>query len=191
MKSPRAICWLLLVLLCVWGSQVLAAQDEVTGVNTVEDVAVGDPDGDMEEAEVTRPAAPIDVKEMVEGLLEEDEDVFAGRGYGYDPAGRRDPFRSLLKGRDDGSTDRGPRPEGIAGLAVNEIDLTGIFELPEGPVAQVQTSDRDRSYLLRAGDKLYDGDVVSVSANEVVFRQILDDPTALTPFREVVKRLNP
>ena len=94
--------------------------------------------------------------------------------------------------RDRGAqVDHGPRPEGIPGLAINEIDLTGIFVLPEGPVAQVQTSDRDRSYLLRVGDKLYDGDVVSVSSDELVFRQILDDPTALTPFREVVKRLNP
>lgn len=127
----------------------------------------------------------------VEGILEGDDDVFAGRGYGYDPGDRRDPFRSLLRAREDEASDRGPRPEGIPGLLIGEVDLTGIFVLPEGPVAQVQTSDRDRSYLLRAGDKLFDGDVVSVSLDELVFRQILDDPTALTPFREVVKRLNP
>ena len=86
-----------------------------------------------------------------------------------------------------------PREDHVprAGTRIGEVDLTGVFILPEGPVAQVQTSDRDRSYLLRAGDQLYDGNVVSVSLQEVVFRQVLDDPTALTPFREVVKRLNP
>ncbi len=132
----------------------------------------------------TRPALDV------EAILDEDTAVFAGRGYGYDPGDRRDPFRSLLRSPDDIEA-RGPRPEGIPGLLIGEIDLTGIFVLPEGPVAQIQTSDRDRSFLLRGGDKLFDGDVVSVSLEEIVFRQVLDDPTALTPFREVVKRLNP
>ena len=127
----------------------------------------------------------------VEAILQEDEDVYAGRGYGYDPADRRDPFRSLILTRDESASAAGPRPDGIPGLLIGEVDITGIFVLPEGPVAQVQTSDRDRSYLLRTGDELYDGAVVSVSLQEVVFRQILDDPTALTPFREVVKKLNP
>jgi hypothetical protein len=140
-----------------------------------------------EEAAVEEDAAPqLDIEE----ILGQEEDVFAGRGYGYDPADRRDPFRSLVRTRDS-PQDRGPRPEGIPGLLIGEVDLTGVFVLPEGPVAQVQTSDRDRSYLLRVGDKLFDGDVVGVSLEEVVFRQVLDDPTALTPFREVVKRLNP
>ncbi len=140
---------------------------------------------EAEEAETDSGRPSLDV----EAILSEDEDVFAGRGYGYDPGDRRDPFRSLLRSPDD--TDRGPRPEGIPGLLIGEIDLTGVFVLPEGPVAQVQTSDRERSYLLRPGDQLFDGDVVSVSLDEIVFKQVLDDPTALTPFREVVMRLNP
>ncbi len=141
--------------------------------------------------DATAEEAPAPPRLDVEAMLEEDAAVFAGRGYGYDPAGRRDPFRSLLNPQSQADLTRGPRPEGIEGLLIGDINLTGVFVLPEGPVAQIQTSDRDRSYLLRIGDKLYDGDVVSVSLEELVFRQILDDPTALTPFREVVKRLNP
>lgn len=167
----RSFWWLMsfAALLCLFGSQATLAQD--------------DPAVD-EEASAR---SELDV----EAILEEDQEGYAGRGYGYDPGDRRDPFRSLQLTRGDTVPDRGPRPEGVPGLLIGEIDLTGIFVLPEGPVAQVQTSDRDRSYLLRTGDKLYDGDVVSVSLDELVFRQILDDPTALTPFREVVKRLNP
>jgi len=174
MKTWRTLCWVLLLPAGGWLAlpAVAIAQDE--------------PAAEEESAEQAKPEG-LDV----EGILEEDADVFAGRGYGYDPGDRRDPFRSLLQTRDDTAADRGPRPEGISGLLIGELDLTGIFVLPEGPVAQVQTSDRDRSFLLRTGDKLYDGDVVSVSLDELVFRQILDDPTALTPFREVVKRLNP
>ena len=180
MKTLRSVCWILSLLALAWvfGPRAVVAQDETAADDAAE---ASSPD----EADTSSPGG-LDV----EGMLEEDQDVFAGRGYGYDPDGRRDPFISLQRTRND-VPDRGPRPDGVPGLLIGEVDLTGIFVLPEGPVAQVQTSDRDQSYLLRAGDKLYDGDVVSVSLDELVFRQILDDPTALTPFREVVKRLNP
>lgn len=58
-------------------------------------------------------------------------------------------------------------------------------------MAQVKASNQGKSYLLKEGDQLYDGDVVSITKNEVVFKQIVQDPTALKPFREVVKSLNP
>jgi hypothetical protein len=58
-------------------------------------------------------------------------------------------------------------------------------------VAQVRASDQGKSFLLREGDGLYDGEVVSIGRNEVVFRQVVQDPTALKPFQEVVKKLNP
>ncbi len=126
----------------------------------------------------------------IDALLEDDETVLAGGGYTYDPGSRRDPFKSLLEAR-EGPMLRGPRPEGIPGLLIDETDLTGIFVTLEGPVAQVRAADRGESYLVRVGDQLYDGDVVSIADNEVVFKQIVDDPTALKPFREVVKKLNP
>lgn len=180
MSRPDDLRWLapvlalLLVLAPGFGVQTLLAQD-------------ADPADESSEEGASTGSEGLDV----EAILEEDQEGFANRGYGYDPGDRRDPFISLRRVRSDTIPDRGPRPEGVPGLLIGEIDLTGIFVLPEGPVAQVQTADRDRSYLIRAGDKLYDGDVVSVSLDEVVFRQILDDPTALTPFRDVVKRLNP
>ena len=123
-------------------------------------------------------------------LLEEDEFVLSGEGYTYNHDDRRDPFKSLLVAR-QGPSARGPRPEGIPGLLIEEIDLTGIFLTPAGPVAQVQSTQGERSHLLHEGDQLYDGDVVSIGAIEVVFKQIVDDPTAVKPFREVVKKLNP
>ena len=79
----------------------------------------------------------------------------------------------------------------MPGLLIDEIDLTGIFRTSKGYVAQVVASNQKKSYLLKEGDQLYDGDVVSINTNEVVFKQIVQDPTALKPFREVVKSLNP
>jgi hypothetical protein len=126
----------------------------------------------------------------IEAILAAEEAMLAGSGYSYDPGERRDPFKSLLRARESAEL-RGPRPEGIPGLLIDEIDLTGVFVMPEGPVAQIVAPEQDRSFLLREGDQLYDGDVVQISQDSVVFKQILDDPTALKPFREVVKQLNP
>lgn len=126
----------------------------------------------------------------IDQILEGEEEVLSGTGFTYDPGNRRDPFKSLLAAPDRPEL-RGPRPEGVPGLLIDEIDLTGIFRTSKGYVAQVSAANQKKSYLLREGDQLYDGDVVSINRDEVVFKQIVQDPTALKPFREVVKSLNP
>jgi hypothetical protein len=125
----------------------------------------------------------------IDEILEGEEEVLSGSGgFSYDPGNRRDPFKSLLAGAEN-ATIRGPRPEGIPGLLIDEIDLLGIWRTPRGYVAQVKASNK--SYLLREGDQLFDGDVVNIHKDEVVFKQQVQDPTALKPFRELVKSLNP
>jgi len=126
----------------------------------------------------------------IDEILEGEEEVLSGGSFSYDPGNRRDPFKSLLAAPDRPEF-RGPRPEGVPGLLIDEIDLTGIFRTSKGFVAQVVAANQKKSYLLKEGDQLYDGDVVSINRNEVVFKQIVQDPTALKPFREVVKSLNP
>lgn len=81
----------------------------------------------------------------------------------------------------------GSRPDGIAGLLIDEIQLALISRTAKGFVAQVRSNGR--SYLLREGDQLFDGDVVAISKNEVVFKQLIQNPTAGKPFREVVLTL--
>lgn len=127
----------------------------------------------------------------VDELLEQDSEVMSDPGtYSYDPGARRDPFRSLIQRAADTDEDR-ERPEGVPGLLVDEIAVQGIFMLPEGPVAQVVSTSQDTSFLIRPGDQLWDGEVVSMTLNEVVFKQDTDDPNSLKPFREVVKKLDP
>ena len=126
----------------------------------------------------------------IDEILQGEEEVLSGSGFSYDPGNRRDPFKSLLAGPDRPEI-RGPRPEGVPGLLIDEIDLRGIFHTSKGFVAQVVASNQKKSFLLKEGDQLFDGDVVSINKNEVVFKQVVQDPTALKPFREVVKSLNP
>ncbi|MEO7794369.1 MAG: hypothetical protein ABIV06_06295 [Thermoanaerobaculia bacterium] len=138
------------------------------------------------------PAAPpaAEATTSVDDILAGEEDVLSGTTYSYDPGSRRDPFRSLLAAKNKAER-KGALPEGIPGLLIEEIDLTGIFKTSRGFVAQVLASNKEKSYLIREGDQLYDGDVVSITQQEVVFKQIVSDPTVIKPFREVIKKLSP
>ena len=128
--------------------------------------------------------SPIDTS-TVERILKGDEAVEAGQGFTYDPAGRRDPFRSLLAGQ---LKEEHPNLPGLRGMGVDEIKLTGIFKLPEGYVGMVQGTD-NMSYLIRPGTVLYDGTVESIEPGKVVFRLQVADPKSLKPYREVVRTL--
>lgn len=133
------------------------------------------------------PAPTPALRSPGEALLEQDEAALSGRAYTYDPAGRRDPFRSLLVRPEDRA--RGARPPGIAGMSIDDIVVNGIWRVRSGYVAQVRATD-NKSYLIRAGDLLYDGEVTRVGPNEVVFRQNISDPQSVKPFRELTKQLN-
>ena len=145
-----------------------------------------------EEESSIRPSAAL---ETINRILEADADAQTDAALGYDPGGRRDPFLSLLSPSNVAST-RGPRPEGVRGLLIDDLTLRGVFVTPEGGVAQVQASNKTASYLLRKGDRLYDGEVVAIrfaknELAEVVFKQGVQDPAAIMPFREVVKKITP
>jgi Tfp pilus assembly protein PilP len=106
--------------------------------------------------------------------------------YTYEVGGRRDPFRSLLV-RNPSDKER-VRPPGLAGVMVDEIELQGTIKVKQGWVAMMRGPD-NKSYLIRKGTTLFDGEVTDVSATEVTFRQNVNDPTNPKPFREVVKAL--
>ena len=60
----------------------------------------------------------------IEQILRGEEEVLEGRIFSYDPAGRRDPFRSLLEGFEE--TEEGPakaRPPGLPGMMIEELRL--------------------------------------------------------------------
>jgi hypothetical protein len=132
-------------------------------------------------------AAPQATPQTGEAMLEQEESALAGRSYAYDPAGRRDPFRSLLVRPEQRAA--GSRPPGIAGISIDDIVLHGIWKTQAGYAAQIRASD-NKSYLLRAGDLLWDGEVTRIGPNEVTFRQNLNDPQSVKPFRDVTKQLN-
>jgi Tfp pilus assembly protein PilP len=109
--------------------------------------------------------------------------------YRYDPQGRRDPFQSLV-----GPTTRqiapGQRPPGPPGFLIDEMKLQGVVKTKQGLVAMINGPD-NKGYLIRVGDKVFDGEVIRITPSSVVFRQEVNDPTRIERFREVVKDIAP
>lgn len=123
----------------------------------------------------------------IQKIIEDSENVLTGRGFTYDPSGRRDPFRSLVERTKD---EKGPRPQGIAGMLIAEVDLVGIVQKERDNLAFFNGSD-NKGYFLRVGDRLYDGTIIQIHRNqgEVVFRQEINDPRSIKPYRDITKRL--
>ena len=74
-------------------------------------------------------------------------------------------------------------------IAVDDVQLQGIWKTRAGFVAQIRGTD-NKSYLLRAGDLLYDGEVLRVGPNELTLRQNINDPQSVKPFRDITRQLN-
>ncbi len=111
-------------------------------------------------------------------------------GFTYHAEGRRDPFVNLLRRGSgvDQTANAGPRPNGLKGLAAGEVTLKGTMASKGAYVAILQGSD-SRTYVVRAGEKLYDGQVRSITADSMVILQQVNDPLSKETQREVRKVL--
>lgn len=127
---------------------------------------------------LAQPAQPAPVS-----IPEQPETVAEPEVYSYDANGRRDPFVSLVaRGTDLPSPSA--RPDGLAGLSVNEVALRGVV-LSGGVHRAVLEAPDNKSFIVQAGDRLFDGSVKEISADAVVFLQEVNDPLSLVTEREV------
>jgi Tfp pilus assembly protein PilP len=125
----------------------------------------------------------------IEQILRGEREMLQGENFSYDPAGRRDPFRSLRAGFEKAYDEEAePRPPGLPGMTVDEIRLEGIIQTPNGILAFVQGRD-SISYILRPGTKLYDGEVKEIQFDRIVFRKQSNDPKQLKPYEDVVREI--
>jgi hypothetical protein len=116
-----------------------------------------------------------------QGVPDSGEGVYRG-------AGRRDPFVPLV-----GSRILEPRSctgPGAASLRVDELALRGIVTV-RGVRVALLADPRARSHFLRAGERVCDGVIVSVTPEAVVFDRERDDPLAPERVERVTKRLHP
>jgi Tfp pilus assembly protein PilP len=161
---------------------LLAASAAIAAAQTPAPVPAAPPATTAEATDTARP--PLDV-ELETG------------GFSYNSMGRRDPFVSLQQ---PVSPDRGPktRKPGMEGFLIQEIALKGIVRTKGGGIGVAQQPGYialflgadGKSYPVRVGQRLYDGEIVGVDATSVTFRQEVTDPLSPVKTREVRKSLN-
>jgi hypothetical protein len=115
----------------------------------------------------------------------------AGPGYSYDPAGRRDPFVSLLGRGGDVPAPGAVRAQGLAGMLIGEVTVKGVMKTAKGDFVALLQAPDNHTYIAHSGDKVMDGAVKMITSAEVVFTQDVNDPLSLVKQREVRKSIRP
>ena len=110
----------------------------------------------------------------------------AREAYTYDPAGRRDPFVSLLSRGIEPAA--GKKLTGLGGITTGEIMLRGVLQSRNAYVALISSSD-GKTYSAHVNDRLLDGVIRSVTPEGIVIMQEVNDPLSLVKQREVRKGL--
>ena len=111
--------------------------------------------------------------------------------YTYASGGRRDPFLSLTTktGVKTDVTANGT-VKGAAGILVDELTVKGIVLSNGTYVAMVAgPGGKTQTYTVKAGSRLFDGTVQSITADALVILQQVSDPLSLEKQRSVRKPL--
>jgi Tfp pilus assembly protein PilP len=99
---------------------------------------------------------------------------------------KRDPFTSPIRER--GAT--GPNcATGKKCLAINAMVLRGIVKSQAGMIAVVEGTGRKIAYFLRENDPVFNGYVVKITGDSVVFRENVMDRLGKQSTRDVVMKV--
>jgi len=101
----------------------------------------------------------------------------------YKPAGRRDPFRNLLAGKDirEKSSEKGT-PQ----LSIDEVVLIGIVKA-EGKFTAIINGPQNFPYYIKEGYKFSDGFVKAINASQLILRKLKERGVPLRKPKDIVK----
>lgn len=105
----------------------------------------------------------------------------------YDSAGRRDPFKNLLGGKD---IKEKSAVGGIPRMSIDDTTLVGIVKTKQKLTAIV-SGPQGFPYFIKAGDKFADGYVLSIKDDQVVFRKTNERGIPLMRPKDIIKEINP
>ena len=74
--------------------------------------------------------------------------------------------------RENAAANGSPIPKVTSVLTLNEMAVTGIFKTPRGWAAMVEATPIKLSYTIYPGEKFFDGQLVAVEENRLVFRKV-------------------
>jgi hypothetical protein len=100
--------------------------------------------------------------------------------------GRRDPFLSPVVNRGMGGSGCST---GKRCLAVDQIALTGIVKSEAGMIAVVINA-MNKAYFLRENDPVFNGYVVKITGDSIIFKETMQDKLGKSFTREVTKKIS-
>jgi len=103
----------------------------------------------------------------------------------YSSVGKRDPFVSPVVSRSVGGSGCSA---GKRCLAIDQIALTGIVKSDSGMIAVVVNA-LNKAYFLRENDPVFNGYVVKITGDSIVFKETIQDKLGKPFEREVTKRI--
>jgi Tfp pilus assembly protein PilP len=103
----------------------------------------------------------------------------------YSSVGKRDPFISPVISR---SMSGSGCNTGKRCLAVDQIALTGIVKSDSGMIAVVVNA-LNKAYFLRENDPVFNGYVVKITGDTIVFKETIQDKLGKPFEREVTKKI--
>jgi Tfp pilus assembly protein PilP len=102
----------------------------------------------------------------------------------YSMTGKRDPFISPVVNRQGGSG----CSTGKKCLDIEQIALHGVVKSDNGMIAVV-TNSLNKAYFLRENDPVFNGYVVKITVDSIVFKQTFQDRLGKSFTKDVVKRI--
>ncbi len=100
--------------------------------------------------------------------------------------GRRDPFVSPVMEQSASNTGC---TTGKRCLAIDQISLKGIVKSENGMIAVVENA-LDKAYFLHENDPVFNGYVVKITGDSIIFRETLQDKLGKAFTRDVTKRIS-
>ena len=98
-------------------------------------------------------------------------------------SGKRDPFFSPVVQQNGSGCSTGKKC-----LEIGAINLRGVVKSDNGFIAVV-TNNLNKAYFLRENDPVFNGYVVKITGDSVVFQETVQDKLGKPFTREVVKRI--
>jgi Tfp pilus assembly protein PilP len=97
--------------------------------------------------------------------------------------GQRDPFETIVQNESVVTCTTGKKC-----LMVNKIDLKGTVQSSSGMIAVVENQG-GKTYFLHENDPVFNGQVVKINSDSIVFRETVTDKAGRHSEKEIVKRL--
>ena len=134
-----------------------------------------------------KPAAPAEAVAPAQPASAETATPIAQAPAKLPSPGKRDPFQNPISA----AALRGPAncASGKHCLLIDQIALKGIVQMKSGNIALVENAAR-RPYFLKENDALFNGSVVKITGDTVVFKEDSSDILGRPVSKEVIKKVS-